>query len=84
MPLMADIASIAFTLERKSRVPMFVQLCDGIRRRISSGDVMQGYRMPASRSLAMEMGISRTTVVSAYEQLVAEGYLEGRPGLNRR
>ena len=77
---MADIASIAFTLDRQSGAPLFVQLCDGIRQRIARGAVAQGYRMPASRSLAMEMGISRTTVVSAYEQLVAEGYLEGRRG----
>ncbi|GAB5467767.1 MAG: PLP-dependent aminotransferase family protein [Rhodospirillales bacterium] len=39
-----------------------------------------GSRLPPSRSLAVELGLSRSTVVTAYEQLAAEGYVEGRRG----
>jgi GntR family transcriptional regulator/MocR family aminotransferase len=73
-------ASIPFNLQRDVSEPLFVQLCDQIRTRIVSGQIDVQRRLPASRNLAAELGISRSTVVTAYEQLVAEGYIEGRPG----
>jgi GntR family transcriptional regulator/MocR family aminotransferase len=75
-----SFASIAFELQRDSRNPLFVQLSDQIRARIVSGQIAQRLRLPASRSLALDLAISRSTVVTAYDQLVAEGYIEGRPG----
>ena len=75
-----NLASIALTLQRKSTQPLFVQLCEQIRVRIIRGQIDAGLRLPASRSLATELAISRSTVVTAYDQLVAEGYIEGRRG----
>jgi len=75
-----NLASIAFTLQRESSEPLFVQLCDQIRQRITAGSLAQNTQLPPSRGLATDLGISRSTVVVAYEQLVAEGYIEGRSG----
>lgn len=77
---MLNLGSLAFQLQRGSKTPLFVQLCDQIRQRIVSGRLARDLRLPASRNLAAELGLSRSTVVTAYEQLVAEGYIEGRPG----
>lgn len=61
---------------------------DGVARRIiaaikdqiHSGAHPPGSRLPATRALAAEWGVSRTTVTAAYSQLIAEGYLTSRPG----
>ncbi len=55
-----------------------------IRQRIESGLDGPGARLPSTRALAAEWGVSRTTVTAAYEQLIAEGYLEVRQGSRAR
>ena len=77
---MLNFASIAFSLQRDSREPLFVQLCEQIRQRIIIGQLDTRLRLPPSRVLATELAVSRSTVITAYEQLVAEGYIEGRRG----
>jgi GntR family transcriptional regulator/MocR family aminotransferase len=77
---MLQLASIAFDLQRHSAQPLFVQLCEQIRQRIVSGQIDTRLRLPPSRNLATQLAISRSTVVTAYEQLIAEGYIEGRRG----
>ena len=75
------IALFAFVnLDRNSAVPLFQQLDTQIRKAVLSGHLQSGLRMPSSRSLAEQLGISRTSVVTAFEQLIAEGFLEGRVG----
>lgn len=56
------------------------QLYRGLRERILAGELAAGVRLPASRELARLLGISRNTVTAAYEQLLAEGFLDSRPG----
>lgn len=56
------------------------QLRSGLRDAIRSGRLDAGTRLPASRVLADDLGISRGVVVEAYAQLVAEGFLVTRPG----
>ena len=51
-----------------------------LRRAIRSGQLREGTRLPSTRSLALDHGLARATVVAAYEQLVAEGYLIARHG----
>ena len=51
-----------------------------IKQRIHGGEYRPGDRLPSSRALALEWGVSRTTVTAAYAQLIAEGYLLNRPG----
>ncbi|SDI74726.1 PLP-dependent aminotransferase family protein [Pseudomonas panipatensis] len=56
------------------------QLYQALRERILDGRLGARSRLPASRDLAAALGVSRNTVVRAYEQLYAEGYIEGRTG----
>lgn len=64
------------SLDAKSSTPMYQQLSDWFRRAIIDGQLRSGQRVPSTRSLARELRISRIPVLSAYEQLYAEGYLE--------
>ncbi|HEY8613964.1 MAG TPA: PLP-dependent aminotransferase family protein [Roseomonas sp.] len=56
------------------------RICDAIKTEIASGLLSPGDQLPSTRSLAAEWGVSRTTVTAAYEQLIAEGYIETRQG----
>ena len=56
--------------------PMYRQLYDWFQRSIVSGQLRPGQRVPSTRSLAAELKVSRVPVLSAFEQLHAEGYLE--------
>ena len=80
MPILINLSSIVYTLDRNSNSPLFAQLSNAIRQRIMSGAIGQKQRLPPSRILATELGLSRSTVTNAYEQLSAEGYIEGRRG----
>jgi GntR family transcriptional regulator / MocR family aminotransferase len=67
-------------LDRASPVPVHRQIYDGLRRAILEGRLKAGTQVPSTRTLAKGLGVARTTVVIAYSQLLAEGYLEGRIG----
>lgn len=69
-----------FELDRTSATPLYQQLREQIRRRILSGSLPSGTRLPPERSLANTLGVNRTTVVNAYRDLAAEGLVEGRVG----
>lgn len=58
----------------------YAQLIRALKGAILDGRVVAGARLPASRSLAREIDVSRNTVLAAYEQLQAEGFLLGRVG----
>ncbi len=57
------------------------QIFEQIRSLILEGRLREGVQLPASRSLAKDLGVSRNTVVQAYEYLAADGYIEMRPPL---
>jgi GntR family transcriptional regulator/MocR family aminotransferase len=63
-------------LADRTKTPMYRQLYDWFRRAIADGQMRPGQRVPSTRGLAAELKISRIPVLNAYEQLVAEGYLE--------
>ncbi|HWF78512.1 MAG TPA: PLP-dependent aminotransferase family protein [Caulobacteraceae bacterium] len=60
--------------------PVVRQIYGQVRGAILDGALGAGARLPSSRDLASRLGVARASVVSAYEQLVAEGYVETRPG----
>ena len=68
------------TVDEKSDAPLYRQIYETIRRSILSGGLPSGRQLPASRLLAEQLGVSRMTIINAYEQLLAEGYIEGRMG----
>jgi GntR family transcriptional regulator / MocR family aminotransferase len=59
--------------------PLYMQLCQYIRREISTGRLIANEKLPSIRELSIHLGISRTPVALAYEQLIAEGYVHSRP-----
>jgi GntR family transcriptional regulator / MocR family aminotransferase len=70
----------AISLERASPVPLYKQLYEAIRLAILSGTLSKGLRLPSTRLLAAELKVSRNIVVIAFEQLLAEGYIQSRTG----
>lgn len=67
-------------LDPESPVPLYRQLFTQIRDKILDGTLSAGARLPATRTLAAELGLSRNTVEARYQMLWAEGYLLGRRG----
>ncbi len=67
-------------LDPASRMPMFRQLYESIKQIILAGGIGPGMQLPPTRELSQLFGISRQTVLSAYAQLTAEGYLSGAVG----
>src|SRR5437867_3955225 len=70
----------AWQLDRASRTPLSRQIYMQVRRAVLSGALRAGTRVPSSRAMASQLGVARASVVSAYEQLLAEGYVESRHG----
>jgi GntR family transcriptional regulator/MocR family aminotransferase len=70
--------SLLIRLDPRARGTLQQQIYAGVRRAILEGAVAPGTRLPSSRAVAEDLGVSRTTAVLALEQLVAEGYLTTR------
>jgi DNA-binding transcriptional MocR family regulator len=70
----------SFPLDRDSEEPLYRQLIRQIKLQIESGQLPAGTRLPASRELAEHINISRISVVNAYAELRAEGYLSAHAG----
>jgi GntR family transcriptional regulator/MocR family aminotransferase len=71
---------LALDLDPGSAVPLHRQLYDGLRQAILGRRLAPGARLPSSRTLAAELGLSRNTVLAALDQLMSEGYVAGRGG----
>ena len=71
---------VDFWLDPRSSISLWRQLYQQMRQAIISGRLPCGTRLPATRLLAEELSCSRNTILGAFEQLIAEGYLEGRIG----
>ena len=67
-------------LSPASATPMFRQLYEGIKQSVLAGRITPGAQLPPTRDLARQLGVSRQTVLNAYEHLMAEGYLLGTVG----
>ena len=67
-------------LDRSDPTPLTTQLASELRTAMTAGVLRPAERLPSSRSLAAQLGVSRTVVTDAYQQLYAEGWLEGRHG----
>ncbi|MEX0760196.1 MAG: winged helix-turn-helix domain-containing protein, partial [Tistlia sp.] len=76
----AVVPLLSLGLDPAAEQPLFRQLYGQLREAILAGRLGGGQRLPSSRLLAGELGCSRNTVLGALDQLLAEGYLEGRRG----
>ncbi|MEI7058548.1 PLP-dependent aminotransferase family protein [Nocardioides sp. CCNWLW239] len=68
------------TLDRTTTEPLPAQLAAQVRSLVLSGTLTAGDRLPSSRALAADLGVSRAVTEQAYDQLTAEGWTEARPG----
>ena len=75
-----DAAIAAVALDPAADAPLHVQLASQLRQLILSRRLQAGARLPSSRQFAQELSVSRSTVVTALDQLASEGYSEGRHG----
>lgn len=67
-------------LDRSKNISLIRQLFDQLQTRILEGDFPEGFRLPSTRIMAEDLGVSRNVVLEAYDQLLAEGYIESRAG----
>ena len=67
-------------IELDRRQGLTRQLYEALRQRVLDGRLVSGTRLPATRDLAAALSISRNSVVRAYDQLYAEGFIESRVG----
>lgn len=64
--------------------PLYRRIYDALRTKMLRGELAAGAGLPGTRTLARDLGVSRIVVVTAYEQLVAEGYIEPSVGSGSR
>lgn len=82
-PLLGSLP-VALALHRDGVQPLHAQLAEGLRAAALSGALPAGLRLPGSRTLAAELGVTRGVVADAYAELVADGTLEAAVGRGTR
>lgn len=70
----------ALSIDRGSSTPINAQFVRALREQIIAGALRPGQRLPSSRTLAKDVGVSRTTAMNVYDQLTAEGLIVARVG----
>ncbi|PPJ17248.1 GntR family transcriptional regulator [Nocardia nova] len=74
------VEDLPLSIDRDAPRPLSVQVADELRAAATAGRLRGGERLPSSRALAERLGVSRTVVTAAYDQLHAEGWISGRHG----
>ncbi|MEU2124496.1 winged helix-turn-helix domain-containing protein, partial [Nocardia niwae] len=74
------LEDLPLDLDRELAQPLSVQIADQLRRAATGGPLRGGDRLPSTRALAGRLGVSRTVVAAAYDQLHAEGWISGKRG----
>lgn len=69
-----------FDIDVKSRMPIYEQITENVKRLIIQGVLLPEEKLPSVRSLAQELTINPNTIQKAYRELEREGYLISRPG----
>jgi DNA-binding transcriptional regulator YhcF (GntR family) len=63
-------------LNQELAIPIYQQIYEHLRSAILAGQLKRGTKLPSTRALADQLGVSRNTILNTYVQLTAEGYLE--------
>ena len=69
-----------FAINLNRAEPLSLQIVRQLQEAIEAGSVAGGTRLPSTRSLARTLGVSRNTVLTAYDELAARGFVRGRRG----
>src|SRR5712691_3062069 len=75
-----EASMLQLPINRSLKTPLIRQIYDQLRQRIVCGELRAGALLPSTRQLAADLHISRIVIIEAYEQLLAEGYIESRQG----
>ncbi|WP_405070204.1 PLP-dependent aminotransferase family protein [Kribbella sp. NBC_01510] len=73
-------SSLPLTIDRAAGLPLHLQLAEQFRAAVLDGRLQAGHRLPSTRDLARDLSVSRSVTQAAYDQLHAEGWIEGRTG----
>ncbi len=68
--------STLLSIDKTSKTPIFLQIASGLTENIRRGIIQAGTQLPGTRTLAESLGLHRKTVVAAYDELLAQGWLE--------
>jgi 2-aminoadipate transaminase len=79
-PSIAEDILACVHLKRDDTTPLYRQISQGLREAILSGEIAEGSQLPTERALANKLGVNRTTVMNAYNNLASEGLIEGYVG----
>lgn len=74
-----EVSPLAFFFKNDESKALYIQLYEYLKLEIKSGRLKVGEKLPSIRTLAFELKVSKQTIDSAYQQLLAEGYVESRP-----
>ena len=66
------------SLDRKASTPLYLQLSNSMIKEINRGSIPPGYKLPGSRKMAELMGVNRRTIITAFEELESQGWIEVR------
>ena len=69
---------LSLYIDSDNNVPIYEQIYEGIKNEIRSGKLAAGTKLPSSRVLSVNLGVSRSTVQMSYDQLISEGYIEAQ------
>ncbi|MGW6283149.1 MocR-like pyridoxine biosynthesis transcription factor PdxR [Kribbella sp. NPDC055071] len=72
--------SLPLTIDRTAGLALHLQLAEQFRAAVLDGRLQAGHRLASTRDLARELSVSRSVTQAAYDQLHAEGWIEGRTG----
>ncbi|ADB29180.1 transcriptional regulator, GntR family with aminotransferase domain protein [Kribbella flavida DSM 17836] len=72
--------TLPLTVDRAAGLALHLQLAEQVRAAVRDGRLQAGHRLPSTRDLARELGVSRAVAQAAYDQLHAEGWIVGRTG----
>lgn len=75
---------ILIKVDKENKQSLFQQIYEQLKQLIETGDLLPGENLPSTRKLAETLGVHRTTVCRAYEELWAAGYLEATSGAYSR
>lgn len=71
---------VSVDLDREAEVPIHEQIADALRQAVAAGHLQNGTRLPSTRALARDWGVSRNTVMHVFDTLTGEGLLASRVG----
>lgn len=68
------------TIDKDINIPIYIQIFEQIKNQILSGELLPGSRLPSERKLGESLGVNRTTILNAYRELKAKGFIDSRIG----